>query len=100
MQHSPDLCGGAEWLIILPRSVVVILLSEIYAPLVDSKLSGPRCARVTQLSTQAASLLQDVGDAEQVGSDGLLLIAASKHSPSGQLSKGQLGTQRRTFIPS
>lgn len=90
MQHSPDLCGGVEWLIILPRSVVAILLSEIYSPLVDSKLSDPRRARVTQLSTQPPSLLQDGGDKEQVGSDGHLLIGASKHSPSGELSKGQL----------
>lgn len=61
----------------------------------DSKLCR---ARVTPLSTQprvSGPLLRDRGDNEQVGSDGVLLIGASKHSPLGELSEGQLGTQTR-----
>lgn len=69
----------------------------------DSKLSDPCRARVTQLSAQprvSVPLLQDRGDNEQVGSDRVHLIGASKHSPLGELAKGQLGTQRRAFRPS
>lgn len=65
---------------VLPGGVRLILHSEIYAPHKGSKKSEAYCGRVTPLSTRPRAsvlLLQDRVHHEQVGSDRVVLNAAS-----------------------